>query len=54
MTASRSRTGSVRYLAALRRADAGDNGPLGEFVARAVLDNLYGMRSAWQSGVDES
>jgi fido (protein-threonine AMPylation protein) len=30
-----------RYLAALRRADAGDNGPLGEFVARAVLDNLY-------------
>jgi fido (protein-threonine AMPylation protein) len=31
----------ARYLAALRRADAGDSGPLGEFLARAVLDNLY-------------
>jgi len=30
-----------RYLAALRRADQGDTGPLGEFLARAVLDNLY-------------
>jgi cell filamentation protein, protein adenylyltransferase len=30
-----------RYLAALRRADGGDAGPLGEFLARAVLDNLY-------------
>jgi fido (protein-threonine AMPylation protein) len=30
-----------RYLAALRRADRGDPGPLGEFLARAVLDNLY-------------
>jgi fido (protein-threonine AMPylation protein) len=30
-----------RYLAALRRADQGDAGPLGEFLARAVLDNLY-------------
>jgi len=30
-----------RYLAALRRADEGDPGPLGELVARAVLDNLY-------------
>ncbi len=30
-----------RYLAALRRADTGDPGPLGEFLARAVLDNLY-------------
>jgi hypothetical protein len=30
-----------RYLAALRRADQGDAGPLGELVARAVLDNLY-------------
>lgn len=30
-----------RYLAALRRADDGDFGPLGEFLARAVLDNLY-------------
>lgn len=31
----------ARYLAALRRADQGDPGPLGEFLARAVLDNLY-------------
>jgi Fic family protein len=31
----------ARYLAALRRSDAGDHGPLGEFLARAVLDNLY-------------
>lgn len=31
----------ARYLAALRRADGGDPGPLGEFLARAVLDNLY-------------
>lgn len=30
-----------RYLTALRRADRGDVGPLGEFLARAVLDNLY-------------
>jgi len=30
-----------RYLNALRRADAGDDGPLGELLARAVLDNLY-------------
>jgi hypothetical protein len=30
-----------RYLAALRRADGGDPGPLSEFLARAVLDNLY-------------
>lgn len=30
-----------RYLQALRRADRGDPGPLGEFLARAVLDNLY-------------
>ena len=30
-----------RYLGALRRADQGDAGPLGEFLARAVLDNLY-------------
>jgi cell filamentation protein, protein adenylyltransferase len=30
-----------RYLAALRRADSGDSGPLGELLARAVLDNLY-------------
>lgn len=31
----------TRYLNALRRADAGDYGPLGEQLARAVLDNLY-------------
>lgn len=30
-----------RYLAALRRADTGDSGSLGEFIARAILDNLY-------------
>jgi Fic/DOC family len=30
-----------RYLNALRHADNGDPGPLGEFLARAVLDNLY-------------
>jgi len=30
-----------RYLAALRRADDGDCGPLGEFFARAILDNLH-------------
>jgi Fic/DOC family len=30
-----------RYLAVLRRADQGDPGPLGEFLARAILDNLY-------------
>jgi hypothetical protein len=31
----------TRYLSALRRADAGDAGPLGEFLARAILDNLH-------------
>lgn len=30
-----------RYLKALRRADAGDCGELGELIARAILDNLY-------------
>ncbi len=30
-----------QYLAALRRADAGDHGALGELLARAILDNLY-------------
>jgi Fic family protein len=29
-----------QYLGALRQADAGDHGPLGELFARAVLDNL--------------
>jgi Fic family protein len=31
----------ARYLAALRRADEGDCGLLGEFLARAILDNLH-------------
>ncbi|HEY3843735.1 MAG TPA: Fic family protein [Acidimicrobiales bacterium] len=30
-----------RYLRALRRADSGDPGPLGELIARSVTDNLY-------------
>jgi hypothetical protein len=30
-----------QYLAALRRADAGEHGALGEILARAILDNLY-------------
>ena len=30
-----------RYLRALRRADTGDCGELGELIARAILDNLY-------------
>jgi hypothetical protein len=30
-----------RYLAALRSADNGGHGPLGQVLARAVLDNLY-------------
>jgi Fic family protein len=30
-----------RYLAALEHADAGDCGPLGELLARAILDNLH-------------
>ena len=29
-----------RYLAALARSDQGDHGPLGELIARAILDNL--------------
>jgi hypothetical protein len=29
------------YLRALRRADTGDPGALGELIARAILDNLY-------------
>jgi hypothetical protein len=30
-----------RYLATLQRADRGDHGPLGELLARAILDNLH-------------
>lgn len=29
------------YLRAMQKSDAGDHGPLGEIVARAMLDNLY-------------
>ena len=31
----------AKYLAAMRKADAGDYGPLGELIARAVTNNLY-------------
>jgi hypothetical protein len=31
----------TKHLTALRRADQGDCGPLGELLARAILDNLY-------------
>lgn len=31
----------ARYLDALQQADEGDCGPLGEFLARAILDNLH-------------
>lgn len=31
----------ARYLRALRRADEGDFGELGELIARSILDNLY-------------
>jgi Fic family protein len=31
----------TKYLQALRKADSGDPGQLGEMIARAVLDNLY-------------
>ena len=31
----------ARYLAALERADAGDPAPLGEILARAILENLH-------------
>jgi Fic family protein len=31
----------TRYLKALRKADRGDYGPLGELIARAVINNLY-------------
>jgi hypothetical protein len=31
----------TRYMAALRRSDEGDDGPLGELLARAILDNLH-------------
>jgi len=30
----------IRYLKALRKADGGDAGPLGEFMARAIIDTL--------------
>lgn len=31
----------ARYLRSLQRADNGDSGPLGELIARSVLDSLY-------------
>lgn len=31
----------TKYLAAMRKADVGDYGPLGEVIARAVTNNLY-------------
>lgn len=31
----------ARYLAAMRKADGGDAGPMGELLARAITDNLY-------------
>lgn len=31
----------AKYLAAMRKADRGDDGPLGELIARAVTNNLY-------------
>jgi hypothetical protein len=30
-----------QYLRSLAAADKGEQGPLGEFLARAILDNLY-------------
>jgi fido (protein-threonine AMPylation protein) len=42
----------TRYLRALRRADAGDPGPLGELIARAVTDNLYRFVVPAVSGPD--
>lgn len=35
------KTQRAKYLRALERADADDPGALGEFIARAILDNLY-------------
>ncbi len=34
------KTERIRYLRSLHRADAGDPGPLGEFLARAIIDTL--------------
>ncbi|HZP14859.1 MAG TPA: Fic family protein, partial [Nocardioides sp.] len=31
----------AKYLKAMRKADKGDYGPLGELIARAVTNNLY-------------
>ena len=42
-----------RYLEALRRADAADAGPLGEMVARAILDDVPLDGSAIEYGVVE-
>src|SRR5665811_2226588 len=31
----------TKYLSAMRKADAGDLGPMGELIARSVTNNLY-------------
>ncbi len=52
-----------RYLAALQSADRGDHGPLGELLARAILDNLHkfvgaalahGLRNTWMGATSAS
>jgi Fic family protein len=35
------KTERTRYLGAMRKADKGDYGPMGELIARAVTNNLY-------------
>jgi hypothetical protein len=42
----------ARYLTALRRADGGDPGQLGELLARAILDNLYRLVIPAVAGTD--
>jgi len=41
-----------RYLDALRKADRGEPGPLGEMLARAILDNLYRFVTPAVAGPD--
>jgi Fic family protein len=43
----------ARYLAALRRADRGELGALGELLARAILDNLYRFIAPALAGPDQ-
>lgn len=42
-----------RYLRAMRRADAGEYGPLGELIARSVTDNLHRFVLPSIAGPDE-